>query len=204
MLLVDFAVLVHPGAGAAQGDRAAGLAPGSVDRHAYQHPSYEAALLGLTSEQRWVDGVRRRLAAQVGVVPAAVAVRAWREERGRRRERMVELLHRARDAGVLCTVFANAPASPGRDLAFHGIDADDVFCSAELGVTAPSPLAFREVAARMGLPPGRVRYAAAGPVAVAGARAAGMEAALTARSAQLAAFLAALGVDAQAPASTAV
>ncbi|WP_198544981.1 hypothetical protein [Kitasatospora sp. NRRL B-11411] len=59
----------------------------------------------------------------------------------------------------------------------------------------PSPLAFRTLAERMGLPPAGLHYAAA-PVAVAGARTAGMEAALTSRSAQLAAFMAGLGAKA--------
>ncbi|GAA2084567.1 hypothetical protein GCM10009759_03720 [Kitasatospora saccharophila] len=203
VLLVDLAVLVRPGTGAVQGDRAAGLAPGTVERHAYRHSSYEAMLLGLTPEHRWAAGVRQRLAAQVGAVPAAVAVRAWREDRGSRRERMVELLHRAREAGVRCAVLANGAASVRRDLAFHGIGVEVAYCSAELGVTVPSSLAFRAVAEHMGLPPGRVHYAAAGPVAVAGAREAGMKAALTSGPAQLAVFLAELGVQAQARTSTA-
>ncbi|MFJ8442799.1 HAD family hydrolase [Kitasatospora griseola] len=196
-VLFDLGVLTRPGgADPAAGDRAADLPPGTVARYAREHPSYEAALLGLTTEQRWLDGVRRRLAEEVGAVPARVAVRAWRADPWHRREAMVAVLRRVHESGVRCALVANTTGSLNGDVGDRLTV--EAYSSAELGVTTPSPLAFSAVADRMGLHPDQVLFAASTPTAAAGARAAGMEAGSATTPPQLRALLAALGIQVQA------
>ncbi|MFD7639566.1 hypothetical protein ACFV4P_02840 [Kitasatospora sp. NPDC059795] len=192
-VLFDAAVLVDSSAAPAAGDRAADLVPGTIARHAFQHPSHEAALLGLITERKWVDGVRRRLAEEVGTVPASAAVRAWRAERGHLNGAVADVVRRVQDSGVRCAVLANATDSLHTVLNAHRLNVE-AFPSAELAVTMPSPLAFVAVADRMGLHPEHMFFAAAQPVAVTGARAAGMEAGSAAQPSKLRARLADLGI----------
>ncbi|GAA2084582.1 hypothetical protein GCM10009759_03760 [Kitasatospora saccharophila] len=182
-------------AGARLGEEAATLPAGTIARHAYQHPSYEAAKVGLMTDQQWADGVHRRLADEFGTHAATTAFEPWRADRGRRDETMVALLGRLRADGVRCAVLSNFTDALHTDLDLHGIEFDAAFASADLRVTKPSPLAFLTVAERLGLPPEQIHFFDDQESFVAGARAAGLAADRFTGPAALLQRLAELGIQ---------
>ncbi|MFE2724085.1 HAD-IA family hydrolase [Kitasatospora sp. NPDC059327] len=187
--------------GAAQGEKAAGLEPGTIARYAYDHPSYTEAKVGLMTDQEWADGVERRLAKDFGATAAAAAVAPWRADRGRPDEAMIDLLGRIRATGMPCAVLSNFTDALHADLEIHGITVDHAFASADLRVTKPSPLAFEAAADRLGLHPGEVYFFDDQLGFIAGARAAGIPAELFTGPQALAKRLATLGIEVKAPAT---
>ncbi|MFJ2193699.1 HAD family hydrolase [Kitasatospora sp. NPDC087861] len=180
--------------GAAEGESAAGLDPGTLARYAYQHPDYEAAKVGLMTDTEWALGVERRLVADCGEV-ARSAIGPWRADRGRPDPVMIDLLGQVMAAGTPCGVLSNFTDAMHADLHRHGITPDYAFSSADLGVAKPSPLAFREAAERMGIAPGDVCYFDDAITFVAGARAAGMQAELFTTAQACAHRLRTLGIN---------
>ncbi|GLW58541.1 HAD-IA family hydrolase [Kitasatospora phosalacinea] len=182
--------------GARLGEETAGLPAGTIDRHAYQHPSYEAAKVGLMTDRQWADGVHRRLADEFGTQTATIAFEPWRADRGRRDETMVDLLGRLRAHGIRCAVLSNFTDALHTDLDLHGIEFDAAFASADLRVTKPSPLAFLTTAQRLGLRPEQIHFFDDQESFVAGARAAGLSADQFTGPAALVQRLAELGIQA--------
>lgn len=179
--------------GAAEGERAARLEPGTLAHYAYDHPSYEEAKVGLMSDEEWAEGVTRRLVADFGE-RARAAVPPWRADRGRRDAAMISLLQQIRTS-VPCGILSNFTDAMRRDLDHHGIRADHAFASADLHVTKPSPLAFRAAAERMGVDPAQLYYFDDQPGFVTGARAAGIPAEVFTTPAAVAQRLRRLGVQ---------
>ncbi|MDH6130535.1 HAD family hydrolase [Kitasatospora sp. GP82] len=178
--------------GAADGEKAAGLPPLTIARYAYEHDSWEMAKLGQITDQQWTDHVERRLLADFGP-QARTAIGPWRADRGRADKEMIGLLQQARRA-MPCGVLANATSAMHSDLAFHSIEFDFAFSSADLGVTKPDPLAFEMAAARMKVNPAEIYYFGDSVRCVAGARAAGLSAERFTSAATCAQRLATLGV----------
>ncbi|MFJ4668915.1 HAD-IA family hydrolase [Kitasatospora purpeofusca] len=187
--------------GAALGEEAAGLEPGTIARYAYDHPSYTEAKVGLMTDQEWADGVELRLAKDFGATAAAAAIAPWRADRGRHDTVMIDLIGQIRATGMPCAVLSNFTDALHNDLDLHGITVDHAFASADLRVTKPSPLAFEAAADRLGLHPSEVYFFDDQLGFVAGARAAGMRAELFTGAHALADRLATLGIPVQVPAT---
>ncbi|MDY0810497.1 HAD family hydrolase [Kitasatospora purpeofusca] len=162
--------------GAARGEAAAGLPPGTIPTYAYHHPDYEAAKVGLITDEEWARGVERRLVTDFGPA-AAAAVPPWRADRGYANPLMINLLGQVMEV-VEAGILSNFTDAMHTDLARHGIVPHHAYCSADLGITKPSPFVFREAADRMGIPPQDILYFDDEITFVAGARIAGLSAEL--------------------------
>lgn len=186
-------------AGAREGEELAGLPAGTFDRHAYQHPMYRLAKVGVITDQEWADDVERRLVETFGP-DARKAIPPWRRDRGETDPVMLDLLAQAR-RHVPVGVLSNTTDAFATDLEHHGITGlfDFVLPSAVLGVDKPSPLAYRSAAERMGVAPGRLYYCDDEPTFVAGARHAGLRADLFTGAADFAAALNRLGITVAPP-----
>ncbi|MER7194859.1 HAD family hydrolase [Streptomyces flaveolus] len=142
--------------GARTSERTAGLPEGTIDRYAYQHPSYRLARVGVLTDQQWAEDVTKRLTTDYGphIRPALAP---WREDRGEAAPDMIALLARIREQ-VPVGVLSNSIDALHDDLKHHGITFDDVMPSADLGVDKPSPHAYRLAAERMGITPDLLAY----------------------------------------------
>ncbi|WP_372404867.1 HAD family hydrolase [Streptomyces luteireticuli] len=160
--------------GARTSEQRAGLPTGTIDRYAYDHPSYRLARVGVLTDQQWASDVADRLANDYGP-----AIRdhlgPWRADRGEPDQTMTALLQTIREhlpVGVL----SNCTDALHTDLKLHGIEFDFVFPSADLGVDKPSPLAYRAAADLMSIPPTTLAYFDDEPTFVQAARSVGMRA----------------------------
>ncbi|MFB7618310.1 HAD family hydrolase [Kitasatospora sp. NPDC056181] len=183
--------------GARAGEEAAGLPLGTIDRVAYQHPAYEAAKVGLMTDDEWAWTIAHHLVEQFGEC-ARAAIDPWRSDRGRPDPVMIDLVKQAAQVTVV-GVLSNFTDRMHTDLALHGITAHHAFASADLGVTKPSPLAFREATTRMGIRPHDLYYFDNEVTFVTGARAAGLRAELFTTPQACARRLGTLGIPVQLP-----
>ncbi|MBV6701376.1 HAD family hydrolase [Kitasatospora aureofaciens] len=178
--------------GARSGEQAAGLPPGIIDRIAYQHPAYEAAKVGLMTDDEWARIIEHVLVAEFGE-KARSAIAPWRDDRGRPDPVMIDLIEQAGQV-VEVGILSNFTDRMHSDLALHGITARHAYASADLGITKPSPFVFREAADRMGIRPQDLFYFDDQVTFVAGARAAGLRAELFTTPQACAHHLATLGI----------
>jgi putative hydrolase of the HAD superfamily len=181
--------------GARTGERRAGLPAGTIDRYAYQHPSYRLAQLGVITDDDWAEDVADRLATDFGPT-ARTAITPWRADRGDIDPTMIDLAGQVRAHGLPVAILSNTTTAFRADLAHHGITTvfDQVFPSAELGVDKPAPQAFLLAAHHLDVLPQRIFFADDEAVYVAGARRAGMHAHRFTSPAGLAARLTLLGI----------
>ncbi|MEU6934911.1 HAD family hydrolase [Streptomyces sp. NPDC046374] len=142
--------------GARTAETLGGLPEGTINRYAYDHPSYRLARVGLLTDQQWADSVSDRLAADFGESVRDALVH-WRKDRGLRSASMVTLLNEIR-THVPVGVLSNSTDALHDDLRHHGIEFDYVLPSADLGVDKPSPHAYRIAAERMGHAPTSMAY----------------------------------------------
>lgn len=198
LLLLDLDGLIRHwrDTGAHDGERLAGLPPGAFEA-AYTLPEYQLAQLGVLTDQQWAGAVRDHLTRLYGVA-ADRAIPPWRADRGEIDHQMLSLV-RAIRAHLPVAVLSNTTSALEADLRLHGIaDAfDAVFSSATLGVAKPEPVAFRAVAAAMGVRPDRVFFTDDETHHVLGARQAGLRAEVFTSTAAFAATLARLGLPAR-------
>jgi len=183
--------------GAHQAEAAAGLPHGTVDRYAYQHPTYRLARVGVLTDAQWADDVADRLAADYGP-QVRDALTAWRSDRGDADPAMIALLAQLR-CTVPVGVLSNCTDALRTDLEHHGITFDHVMPSAELGADKPSPLAFRAALNRLAVPAHEVAYFDDEPTFVQAAASVGIQAHIFEGPMQFAATLRHLGLDVHLP-----
>ncbi|MEV7928557.1 HAD family hydrolase [Kitasatospora sp. NPDC088779] len=184
------------------GARAAEAELSLPDRHLSRYTTNrfsDAAHAGALTWEQWTDGVRERLAADLGPEAAERATALWTADRGQVNQEMAALLRRARTAGLSVALLTNNTTVLDRDLAHHGIDGlfDHVLNSAATGLAKPSRLAFEDALAHMGLAPGEVAFTDDSDLNTAAAAALGLHAhhfRQPGGAAAFEAYLAALGV----------
>ncbi|MEV0623682.1 HAD-IA family hydrolase [Nonomuraea sp. NPDC050404] len=177
-LLVDLdgVVRLWRGHGRRRAEAVHGLPDGTIRRLAYGD-DFDTAHHGLLTHNAWVEQVRTRLIAEFGP-HAGGAADIWSGDRGEVDPDMVDLLGRARAAGLkIATLTNNTDAVPA-DLQHHGITHlfDVVVNSADIGATKPAPAAYLAAAALMELRPSEVFFTDDNPANVRAARSCGMHA----------------------------
>lgn len=181
--------------GAREGEEAAGLPAGSVEKVAYDVPEFWQTQVGECTAREWADAVGRALVAEHG--PGADrAAEIYFQHAGRIDAEMVALVGEVRQHATVA-LLSNATDQLREHLAHHDLveTFDVVFCSAELRMAKPDVAIFRHAASVLGVEPGECFFTDDRPANVEGARAAGMHAEVFTSRAELVRHLAALGLD---------
>ncbi len=182
------------GAGAAAGEAAAGLPPGTLDRIAYSVPEFALTQVGKATAEDWGAAIERALVAEHGP-GAARAMRHFLDYMGVLDREMVGLVAAVRKQ-VLVALLSNATDQLRAHLTHHDLTEafDVVLCSAELGIAKPEPDIFLHAAEAIGVDPDACFFTDDREENVAGARSVGMHAEVFTDRATLAAQLHALGL----------
>ena len=110
------------------------------------------ASVGEISQQMWLE----RVAAHVPFD----AVTQWLGDHGTLNTDLADLLTSLRQQGITLVLLSNATRRLWADLAHHGLldFADRVYCSADMGLAKPDPLAYKHVIGDAGLAPASTVY----------------------------------------------
>lgn len=133
-------------------ERVHGLQPGELLNAALKAPAATMACVGQLSLAAWF----RATAAMVG----EPAVTEWLAYHGELNLPVARLLTTARSLGIRLFLLSNATPRLWDDLDHHGIRdlADQVFCSATIGLAKPDPRAYQTVIAASSSVPERILY----------------------------------------------
>jgi putative hydrolase of the HAD superfamily len=134
-------------------EQANGLPVGSVLFHTLKSPAGRLATVGQIGFHEWFR--------QVSLALPEKAINEWLDYHGELNQELVDLLRSARDhCGVRLYLLTNATSRLWRDLAHHGIRhiADEVFCSATIGMAKPDPRIYEHVIHVSGIFPERILY----------------------------------------------
>jgi HAD superfamily hydrolase (TIGR01509 family) len=132
-------VILFPPERSAEIERRHGIPMGELLKTVLKSPPGRLATIGRIDLDEWF----RQVSSLVG----KAAVRDWLDYHGDLNQPMVEILTAARSSGVRVLLLSNASARLWDDLDHHGIRdlADQVFCSADIGVAKPDPRAYEFV-----------------------------------------------------------
>ena len=152
-------------------------------------------MTGALTYRQWMDEIRRRVVAAHGEA-AVPALDAWEINVGFVDPAAVALLRSVRRSTTVA-LLSNGSTRLRRDLHVLGIDEefDVIFNTAELGVAKPAVEVFELVVDRLGVSPATAAFVDDVEENVAGARAAGLTAAVHVDLTSTAAFLTGLGLS---------
>lgn len=139
----------HPG----RVESAAGLAPGTLHRVAFEASALASATGGRSTFEQWRDGVADLLERDHGAADGrAVADRFFSLEDTSVDADVLDLVRRIRSAGHPVGLLTNATSRLPHELEHLHLTAEfDVVCNSwEVGVAKPDPAAFRLAAERIG------------------------------------------------------
>jgi putative hydrolase of the HAD superfamily len=134
-------------------EQAHGLPEGSVLFQTLKSPAGRLATLGQIGFDEWFR--------QVALALPEKAVNEWLAYHGELNQELLGLLTSVRDrCGVRLYFLTNAMSRLWRDLEYHGVRhiADEVFCSASIGMAKPDPRIYRHLIRLSGISPGRILY----------------------------------------------
>lgn len=120
-------------------ERRYGIRPGDLLDAVLKAPPARGALLGRLSQDDWFE--------QVGAIVGRAAVQDWLAYHGELNLPVVDILLAARRRGIRVLLLSNATKRLWQDLDHHGIRtlADEVYCSADIGLAKPDPRVYEFV-----------------------------------------------------------
>lgn len=165
-----------------------GIPAGGLLRAALKSPPAKLASVGQLSHDQWLQ--------DVGEIVGIPAVEEWLTYHGELNQPVVEILADAKRCGIRVLLLSNATTRLWDDLDHHGIRdlADQVFCSADIGLAKPDVRAYEFVAEAASLVLSRTLYVDDTPSWVEAGRALGLRGYVYGTPDGLRRELAALGV----------
>lgn len=133
-------------------ERRYGIPAGALLHAVLKTPPARLAAVGQLDYDEWF----RQVAALVG----EAAVTDWLAYHGELNRPVVDILAAARSSGIRVLLLSNATVRLWDDLDHHRIRglADEVFCSADIGVAKPDPGAYEFVVSAASVVAGRALY----------------------------------------------
>jgi putative hydrolase of the HAD superfamily len=133
-------------------ERSYGLPEGSLLFETLKSRAGRLATIGRITHEEWLRQVTRRLPSK--------AVFEWLSYHGDLNTDLITLLSAARRVEMPVYFLTNATSRLWEDLAYHGIQdfADEVYCSASIGLAKPDPKLYQDVVSAISIRPERVLY----------------------------------------------